>query len=251
MKIIFIISITLFVLTGWGHAEDLRVCIDPYPPFKIVDSSGKVTGGIDIELTNALLGAMGEKAKYTVLPWARCLQTLKYGQSDFVSGITKNTERQKYLYYIEPPYKTNSVKVFYVNKGDETKFKTYEDIKNSTVGILRKAKYFEKFDNDSDIKKYEISNEVSGFKMLKKKRLDAFITTEEVGDYIIETNGYSNDFGKAEYRYSQKVAVYFALSKKSKFAERLPEFEEIVKKLKEQGFFEKKDASNQTLNTDS
>jgi polar amino acid transport system substrate-binding protein len=144
------------------------------------------------------------------------------------------------LYYIEPPYKTNSVKVFYVNKGDETKFKTYNDIQKSTVGILRKAKYFDKFDNDTDIKKQEVSNKLSGFNMLKLKRIDTFITTEEVGDYFIETNGYSTTFGKAEYKYNQKIAVYFALSKKSKFAERLPEFVAIVKELKEKGTFDEK-----------
>lgn len=239
MKNLFI-SIILFVLTGWVHAEELQICIDPYPPFKIVDSSGKVSGGLDIELTNALLDALEVKAKYTVYPWARCLNSLKHGTCDFVSGITKNTEREKYLYYIEPPYKTNSVKVFYVKKGDETKFKTYNDIQNSTVGILRKAKYFDKFDNDTDIEKQEVSNELSGFNMLKLKRIDTFITTEEVGDYFIETHGYNNTFGKAEYKYNQKVAVYFALSKKSKFAGRLPEFVKIVKELKEQGIFDEK-----------
>ncbi len=234
----FFVSIGLLLLAGWVQAEELQVCVDPYPPFKIVDRSGRLTGGIDIELTNALLEPMGIKAEYTVFPWVRCLHNLEFGQADFVSGITKNAEREKFLYYIEPPYKTTSVKVFYVNKGDEAKIRTYEDIQHLTIGILRKAKYFEQFDNDDHIKKYEISDEISAFKMLKMKRLDAFITTEEVGDFLIKQNGYGDDFGKAEYKYNQKVAVYFALSKKSKFSGRLPDFMQTEKTLTENGTFD-------------
>ena len=232
-----IILILLFIFGGQAHAEEILVCIDPYPPFKIVDSSGEVTGGIDIELTNTLLNAMNFKASYHVYPWARCLDNLKNGKCDFVSGITRNTDREEYLHYIEPPYKTNSVKVFYVNSGDETKYKTYNDIKNSNVGILRGAKYFEKFDNDSDIEKREVSSELSGFRMLKLGRFDAYISTEEVGDYVIETNNFGETFAKAQYKHNQGIPVYFALSKKSKFTDRLPEFAKMVKELKEKGTF--------------
>jgi len=234
-KILLLILIS--VLSGPVHAEEIKVCIDPYPPFKIVNSLGEVTGGIDIDLTNTLLNAMDIKASYHVYPWARCLNNLKNGKCDFVSGITRNTEREEYLHYIEPPYKTNSVKVFYVNRGDEGKLKTYNDIKNSNVGILRGAKYFERFDADSEIEKREVFSELAGFQMLKLRRFDAFITTEEVGDHIIETNEFGETFDKAQYNYSQDVSVYFALSKKSKFANRLPEFAKVVKKLKEKGGF--------------
>ncbi len=229
----------LYIFSGFAQAEDIEVCVDPYPPFKIVDSSGVVTGGVDIELTDALSKSMRLTPKYTSLPWARCLRYLENGNADLVSGITKNKEREKYLFYIEPPYKTKSVKVFYVNRGDEGKFQTYDDIYNSTIGILRNAKYFEKFDTDIEITKYELSDELNGFKMLKLERIDAFITTEEVGDYLIESNGYSNDFGKAEYKYNQSVAVYFALSKKSKYSLRLDQFEASVVSLNEKGVFQK------------
>lgn len=232
------ILIYLYIFSGLAQAEDIEVCVDLYPPFKMVDSSGVVTGGVDIELTDALLKNMGLTPKYTSLPWARCLRYLENGNADLVSGITKNKEREKYLFFIEPPYKTKSVKAFYVNRGDEEKFQTYDDIHNSTIGILRDAKYFDKFDTDIEITKYELSDEVSGFKMLKLNRIDAFITTEEVGDYIIESNGYRNDFGKAEYRYNQDVAVYFALSKKSKYVEKLHELEVVATELNEKGMFD-------------
>ena len=226
------------------QAEELKVCVDPYPPFKIVDSAGKVSGGIDIHLIRTLTEAMGVKAVYTTAPWARCLANLKNGRSDFVSGIRKSKEREEYLHYIEPPYKTRSVKVFYVNKGDEARFQTFDDLQKSTVGILRKAKYFEEFDSDDGITKYEVSDEVLGFKMLQLNRIDAFLTTEEVGDYILEQNDLTDLFSKAEYKYNQEVKVYFALSKKSSLATRLTDFSSWTKELSENGSFELKDGAH-------
>ncbi len=235
-----VLLLGLSVSVNLLHAEDLQVCVDSYPPFKIVDSSGKVTGGIDVELIDKLTTAMGINAVYTYSPWARCLRNLKHGHSDLVSGITKKLEREEFLHYIEPPYKTKSVKVFYINKGDEDRFRTYEDFHGAVVGVLRGARYFGKFDNDSDIIKYELSDELSGFRMLQLRRLDAFIITEEVGDYIIEKNGYRDVFSKSKYTYNQKVEVYFALSKKSSLAERLPDFFKITKELKDSGAFDGK-----------
>lgn len=240
LRLFFIsILINLFIISGRGLAENLQVCVDPYPPFKMVDSSGAVIGGVDIELTNVLAKAVMLQPIYTSLPWARCLNNLKYGKSDLISGIVRNNEREKYLFYIEPPYKTKSVKIFYVNKADVNQYQTYKDLSQLTIGVLRNAKYFDQFDNDDDIKKYELSDLVTGFKMLKLKRIDAFITTEEVGDYLIKSNGFGNNFRKTEYRYNKEVAVYFALSKKSKHVNKLNELEVIVTELNKKKVFEK------------
>lgn len=78
--------------------------------------------------------------------------------------------------------------------------------------MLRNAKYFEQFDNDDNIKKYALSDIVTGFKMLKLRRIEALVTTEKVGDYIIKSNGFTDDFRKTDFRYNQDVFVYFALS---------------------------------------
>lgn len=233
------ILIFLCIFSGFVQAEDIEVCVDPYPPFKMVDRSGVVVGGIDIDLITVLVESLGFQPKYTSLPWARCLNNLKHGKTDLISGIVRNSEREKYLLYIEPPYKTKSVKIFYVNRAEDKKYQTYDDISSLTIGILRNAKHFEQLDGDNNIKKYELSDLIAGFKMLRMKRIDTLITTEEVGDYIIKSNGFSNDFRKAEFRYSQDVAVYFALSKKSKYVDKLYDFEAAVTELKQKGIFDK------------
>jgi len=235
----FLIGMIILISTAnIGRSEQINVCIDQYPPFKIVEKE-KVIGGIDIELTNALTNAVGLKPVYKYYPWARCLINLENGYSDFVSGITKRDNRMEYLHYIEPPYKTKSVKVFYINKGNEKKISAYEDLLGLAVGILRGAKYFEKFDYDVNIQKHEVSDESNGLEMLRAKRLDAFITTEEVGDYFINVNNYENDIRKAEYKYEQEVAVYFAISKKSKLAEKLALLQKKAAELKENGVFDR------------
>jgi len=201
--------VLLFFVVENSCVDELKVCVDNYPPFKIVEK-GKITGGLDIELIELLTGAVGLKPKYDYAPWLRCLAYLKRGQTDFVSGITKRKDREIFLHYVEPPYKTKSVKTFYVKKGGGDSISQFKDLFGLTVGVLRGTKYFEKFDYSTRIIKHEVSDESSGLKMVQSDRLDAFITTEEVGDYLIQINHYENDIDKAEYKYEKEVAVYFA-----------------------------------------
>ena len=220
-----------------GFAEEIRVCVDQYPPFKIIEDN-KVIGGIDLQLTDALTDAVGLKPVYKYYPWTRCLRNLEKGISDLVSGITKRADREQYLHYIEPPYKTKSVKIFYVNRMGKKKIDIFEDLSGLTVGVLRGSKYFDRFDNSAKIIKYDISDDLRGLKMLASKRKDAFITTEEVGDYLIKTSGLSNYIDKAGYRFNKGIEVYFAISKKSNLAGKLSEFNKKAKELKEKGVFD-------------
>lgn len=105
----------LVILVSILIAENVNVPLDDYPPFKIVNGS-KVIGGIDIMLTDALLRETGDKAAYNVYPWARCLENMKQGHSDLISGITKKNDREEYMYFFNKPYKTKSIKAFFIIK---------------------------------------------------------------------------------------------------------------------------------------
>ena len=104
--------------------------------------NGKATGGVDIELIDALLDGFNFDTVYEVHPWQRCLLMMEQGKGDLISGITMTEERKKFLSYLMPPYKTESVKVLYVLKGRENDFQTLNDLEGESIGLLRGASFF-------------------------------------------------------------------------------------------------------------
>ncbi len=210
-----IVQTCLILFTAHGYCEDVLVPVDDYPPWKIV--AGKsVIGGIDIALTDHLLGKIGAKPVFKLFPWKRCLSMMQNGTGDFISGVIHKKERETYLYYLQPPYKTKSIKAFFVLKGSGGNYRELRDFESKTVGVIRGAEYFDAFQDNTHIKKYEVSHEMQGLRMVRAGRLDAFILTRETGDYLLSRNPeLAKAIEKAHWAYDKKMEVYFAVSRKS------------------------------------
>ena len=132
----------LLVSFGLGWAEDLIVPMDPWPPWKLVDpNSWEVDPqGIDNRLIETLLDSYNQafgadlRASYRGYPWKRALDMMEKGDADLISGILRRPEREEYLVFLEPPYKTRSAKVFYVRKGERDRIRDYEDLHDLKIG---------------------------------------------------------------------------------------------------------------------
>lgn len=226
----------LLVFTATLHCEEVLVPVDDYPPWKII--SGKsVTGGIDIALTTHLLGKIDTKPVFKLFPWKRCLSMMQAGSADFISGVTRKKEREAYLYYLQPPYKTKSIKAFFVMKGTGGKYRELIDFENKTVGLLRGAKYFEAFHKNPNINKYEVNHELQGLKMIRAGRLDAFILTRETGEYLLSRNPeLEKSIEMAQWAFDKKIDVYFAVSRNSAFYAKRHVLEGELQKMVGSGF---------------
>lgn len=223
------------------------VPMDPWPPWKFVDiETWEVERtGIDVQLLEALISSYNETfgtdihIEYKGYPWKRCLEMMRQGKADLISGVLKRPEREEYMLFIEPPYKTQSSKVFYVRKGMGGLIRDYEDLRNFKIGVQAGVSYFERFDNDPGIQKEEAGDDVSNFRKLEHGRIDAVISTGTQADYLIATHGFKGKFEKAVLKYDYSLPVYFAISKQSPYAEKASQFSVIVEKLAAQGLFEK------------
>lgn len=236
----------LSVFAPDGRAERLVVPMDPYPPWKFVDTQRWEVDptGIDNRLIEALLSTYNEtfgaelEAEYRGYPWKRCLDMMNSGQADLISGILRRPEREEYLIFIEPPYKTRSAKVFYVRKGDGERIRRYEDLHGPRIGLQAGVSYFEPFDSDARIRKEEAGDDLSNLRKLIHGRIDAVISTETQADYLIAVEGLGDRIEKAPYRYDYELPVYFALSRQSSHADKAAQFSEIVTRLVEEDVFE-------------
>lgn len=241
-----LLALWLLWLPGPGRAEPVVIPVDPYPPWKFVDTRTWTVSpeGIDNRLLEAVLAAYNAaygtdlEPDYRGYPWKRCLELLRRGEADLISGVLRNPDREQYLIFIEPPYKTRSAKVFYLRKGEGRRLRRHEDLYGLRIGVQAGVSYFERFDADPRIRKEEVSEDLYNFRKLEHGRIDAFISTESQADYLIAVHGFTGRFEKAEYRHDYELPVYFALSRRSPWAGAAPRFSRIVGELAAGGVFE-------------
>ncbi|MDC0336301.1 transporter substrate-binding domain-containing protein [Pseudodesulfovibrio sp.] len=234
----YLVLCFLLFFASLALADEVVVPVDHFPPWKIVGND-KSVGGVDIILLNSLLRSMGLKPRYEVYPWVRCLHVMEAGQADLISGVIKSADREEYLYFIAPPYKRTSKKVFYIRKGGDTVVQKFDDLVGLKIGVQFGVKYFDKFDADATLKKMPVKNDYFNMQKLISGRIDTFITTETVGDYYLALYGYSDEIEKAQYYSENQIDVYFAISKKSELMKRVPELSSLISELVFSGFVER------------
>ncbi|QJB56713.1 transporter substrate-binding domain-containing protein [Pseudodesulfovibrio sp. zrk46] len=238
MKLFFsaaLLCLTIILIPTLSPAQDVAVGLDHFPPWKVVENGS--FNGIDVEMTKALLAEVGMTPTFIECPWARCLNLMQVGKLQFLSGVLKRPEREKYLLFIEPPYKTKSAKVFYRLKTSQD-IKSIDDLHGKIIGVQRNAKYFNEFDNRENLMKEEVNDDKFNFLKLANGRVDTVLSTESQGDYLVSTLGLGHLMTKATYRHDETVPVYFAVSKRSALAGKIDELNAAAKRLKDNGTFD-------------
>jgi polar amino acid transport system substrate-binding protein len=222
---------------GPSQGREIIVLVEDYPPWSIVKP--KPIHGINIEIVKEISRRLDLKPRYILYPWRRCLKMMELGKGDIMTGLLKRPEREEYMLYVEPPYKTSSTKAFYVPKGQKNRILKYEDLFNLNIGTTIGSKYFEPFDSDSRIIKYPIATDLQNLLKVEKNRLDALIGTGTHIDYLIYSEGFYGEFEKTVFRYDRQINVHMAISKKSPYADELPLFNKTMEQLVTEGTIDK------------
>ncbi|WP_207681069.1 substrate-binding periplasmic protein [Desulfonema magnum] len=221
---IFVLLLCLPVQPVFCEETKIRVALAHWPPWKIINQ-GKF-GGIDVEILKVIGTYLNISFEFSECPWRRCLDMVKNGEVDMITSFGKTPEREKYVYYLEPPYALGKI-VFYTKKAKGPLIRQYEDLYKEKIGSLKGSVYFEAFDNDSEINKTEVTWEHQFFRMLSSGRISVIIGYETVTDYLIITEGFQGQFEKAPLSY-QSTGSHFAMSKKSKATELIPQFNRVI-----------------------
>lgn len=234
-----ILLLTFFIFNS-STDKELIMQNEHWPPYTIFHADGTVEG-VDVELLREMARRLKVKIKIVEVPWVRCLVDMEKGSADILSAALKRAEREKYMYYLEPPYIEYSTKCFYVKKGSGIVIKKYADIYKYKVGMTRGSAYFPQFDDDERVNKVVVADTNQLIKMLLAEHIDVFIGTEEVIEYFILTNkNYDRSlFKKAAFEYKLKTPFYFTVSRKSPFMRRVPEMEKILRDLHKEGFIQR------------
>ncbi|GGF57922.1 hypothetical protein GCM10011332_09290 [Terasakiella brassicae] len=230
------------VLSSQVSAKDIevRVGFSHFPPWQT--SEGKNwTGGLDKLILDKLVVELEKKHDIHLriipkkCPLKRCLRELQMGALDLKTGLLKQGNREEYLAFIEPPYQSHTNKVIYYNPARMNDIKRISDLYGYRIGVARGATTFPEFDQDTRIQKIPINGTSNGLKLVCVNRLDAFVGTELVMDYILSKKENCTHLRKTSLIYKSQTAGYFAISKLSPLVEILPQLNNTMDQLVKSG----------------
>ncbi|MEE9589648.1 MAG: transporter substrate-binding domain-containing protein [Hyphomicrobiaceae bacterium] len=242
MKILGVRFLAIFVAvlllkTATAYGETLIMVADDFPPWTIIDKNDDNVriSGIDVEFVTEIAKRMNFDIELKNCPFKRCLRLMELGEADIQTSLLRRSEREKYMHYFETPYKTITRKVFYLRKESTIRIRTYDDLSALNVGAILGFNYFPEFDSDQKISKTPIIRLKQAVRMLEAGRIDTFVSSESVGDYVIAIEGFGGKFRKAEYYFEKRTESFLTFSKKSPLASAFSEFNKVYEQLLREG----------------
>lgn len=159
---------------GSVHAQEtIRAVTDAtFPPMEFV-KDGKRTG-FDIELVEALAGAMGKKVEWIDIDFKGLIPALQAGRADIaVSAIYITPERSKVVDFTDPYYAGGLV---VLTKADGS-IKTLKDLDGRKVSVqvgTKSVNYLK--DHYPNVQRVEVEKNQEMFNLVQIGRADAAVT---------------------------------------------------------------------------
>jgi len=126
---------------------------------------------------------------------------------------------------------TREGKAFYLQP-EAPDIRQYGELVSRYIGVLRSAKYFKRFDDDKNLRKYSVGDYSTALRMVSKGRIEVAIMPELLGDYLNKTKSY--DLRKASFKVPGQPS-FIAVSKRSKLAQSIEELEIALREMKADG----------------
>ncbi|WP_320171169.1 transporter substrate-binding domain-containing protein [Maridesulfovibrio sp.] len=212
----------------------MKVGVAHFPPWATV-TEGKA-GGFDPELVDRLLKRIGFKAEFLPMKFSDLLNGLKSGEIDIAASLLFRRDRNEYIRYLSPPYRTQSDVRFYARKSSGIRINKYIDMAGYKIAISKGVRYFPVFDMDDRMVKRAYPSQLAAFKALAEGEVDLAVCSGVSGEYYIRELGAQNTIRKCLFSYVPRLMpVYIGVSRKSPLMSRTDELDQILGSMKEFG----------------
>lgn len=196
------------------------------PPEMVVEENN-LSGPLKQVIEEAL-NRIGVSIQWTITPFANSLTRLDEGFVDLVPRTIRTKEREKGSRFLGPIGHFDKDIFFLVPKGKENSISNYEDLRRYRIGVKKGTHYFDRFQEDQTITKIDSIDDDNMSHMFIKGRFDAMVILDP--HPIVEAlhqRGFTQ-FAFAKYRFKNRLDIYYALSKKSKFAHLAPQINKVL-----------------------
>ncbi len=232
----FFLLAVLFALGIKGQcvsaAEIYTVIGNQAPPYRIIEKKKNKLhfSGIYFDLVQEMARRAGFTVKFKRVPFKRALVMMRQGRADIMPGPNRTSEREVYMAYLDVPL-SKEAKVFYLKKGAPDIIR-YGDLSGRKIGVIRGARYHDRFDGDETLLKIKVSNYATVLRVIWHGRVDAGIMPELLGDYLLQHEGIV--LRKASLVFKGRPS-FLAISKKSSLMGKKSELEAALRAVKSSG----------------
>lgn len=215
----------------------LRVMTDLWPPFRMEDSHGNLTG-LDIDVLNEISRRSGLQFDVQRAPWARGLADLQQGRADLMIGLAKTPEREQYIQYLPTPYYACAPRI-YTTVAEAEQIASYADLHDRVIGYVHESAYFQPFDSDKTLLKRGVNNEQQLLQMLLRGRLGAVIGTDCQVDFELLQPQYAGVIAKAKYDPQTRTELYVGFSRQRQLDQEQAQVAKVLQQMVAEGWVKK------------
>lgn len=190
----------------------------------------KTYSGFYVDFVRELAKRRNLNLLFHEVPFRRALALMEQGAADIMTGPNRTPERESYMTYLDVEL-TREGKAFYLQP-EAPDIRQYGELVSRYIGVLRSAKYFKRFDDDKNLRKYSVGDYSTALRMVSKGRIEVAIMPELLGDYLNKTKSY--DLRKASFKVPGQPS-FIAVSKRSKLAQSIEELEIALREMKADG----------------
>ena len=225
-----ILNVCLLILltttTSVGQETTIKACFAKWFPFSYM-KDGKALG-FSIDLYKEAIKKSGMKISFEMKPWKRCVREFSAGKVDALVDGSDSIPNS--LNVRRPPIPW--VLSLWIHEDSPAKsFLGYSQFDNTVIGYVRGYTYPPDFLNYTRFKKkYSVTDDLQGLKMLEKRRYEAFIGDVVNNTYLVKENNM-----KVRALSPAIQVEYLTLSFSNRFPEEHKKFEVALNKMYEDG----------------
>jgi len=161
------------------------------------------------------------------MPWARCLESMRTGEGDLITGLAYTQQRAAHIRYSVLSYYTVSP-AFYTISGQGHLIREYKDLYRYNIGHSHGSAYFEPFNSDQRLSKTGVPTEDLLLRMLLQGHLDVIIGTDANVSYDLARKGLKGRIEKVAYTPVSLTELFMGISRKSAFMSRADELDRVL-----------------------
>lgn len=201
---------------------------DAFPPYSFTRDGRRA--GIDVEIVEAALKAIGVTAQHQALPWSRVIYSIDHDLVDFGFQFVGTAER--FARWNMVPLNRMSQTVLALPYQSAFDYTDLADLRGMTIGVVQGYRYDPAFDQASHFRRESAEDNLLNLRKLVAGRLDAVVGDLLTLHYLARENGLA-----AQIRYAEKpiaaVPRYAAFPQAR--AERAQRFADGMKQITDDG----------------
>ena len=207
-----LILIAYCISDALAQEDALTIVTDSWPPYIIVENDE--VSGTDVDITRAVFKNMNRPISIVVMPWKRCVESIKQQKADAILGISLSEERKSFLHYPNSPISTGTT-VFFTRQDPDFSFINLNQLKDKRAGAILGYSYCDELDKADLLKRAErVSSLEQNFNKLLRHRLDLVVEVDSVGLSTAQKMGISKQISILENARFCVGGNYLAFSKK-------------------------------------